>query len=285
MAIGSALRRKLWQATRLAEKIDSAGKLPADYQHTEAYRSGGFQGDVYAIGAGIENIDAGLVGMTDIGLVIAFRGTNGTFEDWMNNFLGELTAYPGGGRVHTGFWRSVQNVHTYLFEKAQELSAKYAPTALYLTGHSKGGAMATLTGSELCRLMRDKLPKPEVITFAAPRVGDKDYANAYPCKHTRFESCRDIVPHLPLTPQEGELMHCVFENFTGLFERYLTASMTQYAPLGTLEWIVPAGMGASYATSNAHGETLNALYYVMVELALKGRFSELGAYHTDDYIC
>src|SRR5689334_9760194 len=109
-----------------------------------------------AAGAGNLHIDAALVGRFAEGVVIAFRGTlppiggNGhkpeqIFADWLNNFDFRAVSdplYPG--MVHEGFAASVQRLWAPL-EAAVRRHLDTAPVKrLFVTGHSKGGALANL---------------------------------------------------------------------------------------------------------------------------------------------
>jgi len=71
---------------------------------------------------------------------------------------------------------------------------------LFLTGHSKGGALATLAALDMPEFF-EHAPKTTVYTFAAPKSlsqeGAKNAANAT-ADLWRFEDERDVVPTLPL---------------------------------------------------------------------------------------
>ena len=75
---------------------------------------------------------------------------------------------------------------------------------MLLTGHSKGGALAQLAALRL--VAAEHALKPSAVhTFAAPRAGNRTFANALEGvlagSAWRFEFQDDIVPHLP--PTEG----------------------------------------------------------------------------------
>ena len=65
-----------------------------------------------------DDINAGLVGTSEDGIIVAFRGTLGidfkkvqTLLDWLNNFNAEPVAVDGlKGKVHKGFYDSVQSL-------------------------------------------------------------------------------------------------------------------------------------------------------------------------------
>ncbi|HEY5603924.1 MAG TPA: lipase family protein, partial [Gammaproteobacteria bacterium] len=77
---------------------------------------------------------------------MAFRGTD-EIDDWLDNLNASLERALFGG-FHRGFWNSLHDVWTPLFDMYQELRrTKRRP--LFLTGHSLGGAMATIGASKL----------------------------------------------------------------------------------------------------------------------------------------
>lgn len=88
-----------------------------------------------------------------------------------------------------------------------------------MTGHSKGGAMASIAAM---LLNRDKdLPNvTEVVTFASAKVGDSKFAKAYnkEVNQTSYEYYLDIVPFLP--PSQAT-MDAMDENGTEMMEGYV----------------------------------------------------------------
>jgi len=88
--------------------------------------------------------------------------------------------------VHTGFLEETEK----LWDKISEDIDKHTPTIpVWVTGHSLGGAMATLAGM--------KRPFEAVTTFGEPRVGRK-IKQAFQAKnHTRYVNGDDPVTKLP----------------------------------------------------------------------------------------
>ena len=105
---------------------------------------------------------------------LVFRGTEfsrGSWNDITAN-LGLLRPWEGPGEVHTGYKRYCDTVYKAAMEAVQRLAG--AP--LYVTGHSLGGAVATLFAA---RNAVD--PEPVIIdgleTFGAPKCMDQICAN------------------------------------------------------------------------------------------------------------
>jgi triacylglycerol lipase len=98
-------------------------------------------------------------------------------------------AYPG--RVHLGFAEAA----TQLWPEIRRLlgdPSRVMP--LWVTGHSLGGAMATLAS---VRLMSEGYDVRAVYTYGSPRVGDRDFRDCYELPNYRFVNHNDLVPHLP----------------------------------------------------------------------------------------
>ena len=162
--------------------------------------------------------DVALVGRIEEGIVVVFRGTRppgpgddrpfDTMIDWLNdaNCIPIRSHYPG--RVHKGFERSVSNLWSEVRKRVEAMIESGAPPVLFVTGHSKGGAMAFLAAWRLAREIQSDI-MIRVITFAAARPGDTDFANgilAEPrIKSIRYEIRRDIVPLLPPGPDFGSM--------------------------------------------------------------------------------
>lgn len=124
--------------------------------------------------------------------VLAFRGTQ-QIKDWMTNL--DAATVPvsssGGetlGNVHRGFneaFLSVRNQIGPLLEGDEELP-------LFITGHSLGGALATLA---TWYLKGDSLAA--CYTFGAPRVGDTGLMDRFRTPIYRIVNGVDPVPFVP----------------------------------------------------------------------------------------
>lgn len=131
-------------------------------------------------------------------IVIAFRGTEiKSVADLMTN--GDCSRTRAcGGRVHEGFWKSSQEIWGDLETAIQRL--RHREQTLWLTGHSLGGALATLAGAQFQHCGHDVTG---IYSFGCPRIGDRQFALQYNRRlydYTfRLVNHRDIVPHLPPT--------------------------------------------------------------------------------------
>lgn len=143
------------------------------------------------------NDTQGFVGATQDAIVLAFRGTEpDRWTDWCTD-LNSMQKSWLGCQIHTGFCTA----HDGVANRYLELIRKYRTNqqTLYTTGHSLGGALATLagkvlaTGSETGEDLKPKL----VVTFGAPKVGNNHFTSTYGVTLLRFVHNEDIIPHVP----------------------------------------------------------------------------------------
>lgn len=151
---------------------------------------------------------------TDHCIVLAFRGSQEK-KDWHTNFKFRLKNFacqqsmqpldedttPPIGMVHSGFQAAWNAVEDQVIQHIRLWNAdRAAPLPLFITGHSLGGALATVAAASLVK--RKHVNIQGVYTFGQPRVGDLifvlDVGQALKGKIFRFVNNNDIVPHVPL---------------------------------------------------------------------------------------
>ena len=154
-----------------------------------------------------DTINACLVGQTEIGIIVAFRGTLAPKEpdgwyDWLQDLFAVPVAYKNlPGQVHEGFLNAVNAILPQVISAATAFNPGPA-NPVYVTGHSKGGGMAPIA-AYLLKQTAD-IPIKQVVTFAAPKSGNSAFASGYQSvfkNHTRYENYGDLVPLLP--PADG----------------------------------------------------------------------------------
>lgn len=122
--------------------------------------------------------------------IVAFRGTQpDSFRDLLVDARFRPVRWPSAGWVHAGFRDALLSIvgpiETWL--------ATVGATALTITGHSLGGALATLAAS--------RQPHADLVTFGSPRVGDSAFAALLHGQNVRrYVDCTDIVTQLPPPP-------------------------------------------------------------------------------------
>jgi len=137
-----------------------------------------------------------LITEDDDSVWIAFRGTEGSVVgDWATDINFKLI-HTLIGQVHQGFWEAFELVQPYVESKAT--SALRDGKKLYLTGHSLGGALATVA---FAWLEQGGLTPEHCYTFGSPRVFGKDTAHAlnrwWKPYMTRCVNNNDVVTRVP----------------------------------------------------------------------------------------
>jgi hypothetical protein len=124
--------------------------------------------------------------------IVAFRGTVsiGNALTDVNAALIRQSIFPG--LVHLGFAHAAETVYPTV---RILLTASGRELPILVTGHSLGGAMATLVAH---RLSAEGFPVRAVYSYGSPRPGDRDFRDAYRLPHYRFVNNNDLVPHLPM---------------------------------------------------------------------------------------
>jgi hypothetical protein len=163
-------------------------------------REQGFQVDWL----GTPSDNRGMLLHNEEALVIVFRGTRletHTLLDcaevvilcqddlWTDShFL--PTVCKAGGHVHHGFLNGYIEISDQIDAVVQK---KQDRQALWLTGHSLGGALAMLAAAHL-----DRVPMQGICTYGCPRVGDAGFTSVLPQRnHHRFVHRQDWVPLVP----------------------------------------------------------------------------------------
>ncbi|XP_020553053.1 uncharacterized protein LOC105171832 isoform X1 [Sesamum indicum] len=153
-------------------------------------------------------------------LVIAFRGTE---QSRWKDLRTDLMLVPAGlnperiggdfkqeVQVHSGFLSAYDSVRTRLISLIKQAighsrddSSDLLPKwHIYVTGHSLGGALATLLALELSssQLAKHRAISVTMYNFGSPRVGNRRFAEVYNEKvkdSWRVVNHRDIIPTVP----------------------------------------------------------------------------------------
>ena len=133
-------------------------------------------------------------------IIIAFRGTSDR-KDWLTDaatIQKTWSSITNIGKVHSGFFQSLNSVWSTVMEHLKELQTDEQP--VWITGHSLGGALAALAYATL-RLQEPKYELAGAYTFGQPRIGDNILCKAFDAdsKHRFFRvvNNNDIVPRVP----------------------------------------------------------------------------------------
>lgn len=133
--------------------------------------------------------------------LMAFRGSEETgIADWIRDLQFLPADFPYGEKgstglkVHSGFIEAYNSVREAMFKAAQQSPHKQ----VICTGHSLGGALATLCAVDVKYNLPDKAVS--AYTFGSPKVGNADFVKFYnkliPQTY-RIVNSVDAVPMLP----------------------------------------------------------------------------------------
>ncbi|KDD76023.1 triglyceride lipase, partial [Helicosporidium sp. ATCC 50920] len=141
-------------------------------------------------------------------VVVAFRGTDSrsvynwasNMRTWRTDLALAVRSAPPGALVHGGFFLSYNSSSLAggVTEAVLELLDQHPGAPVYATGHSMGGALATICALDL-RLSHD-LPDVRLYTYGSPRVGNaifQAWVLEVVKEHWRFTHNRDLVPSVP----------------------------------------------------------------------------------------
>mmetsp|Transcript_5186 Transcript_5186/g.15515 ORF Transcript_5186/g.15515 Transcript_5186/m.15515 type:complete len:915 (+) Transcript_5186:147-2891(+) len=107
-------------------------------------------------------------------------------------------------RVHCGFAKCYKSVAAPMLSTLADLQGE-EPLPVLITGHSLGGALATLCAFDLGIKKQCDLSSMVVSSFGAPKVGNRAFRQLYDDivkQHWRVELSLDGVPRLPCMPYE-----------------------------------------------------------------------------------
>jgi hypothetical protein len=207
---------------------------------------------------GNDDIDVVTVGQANFasgenGIIVACRGTlppalsdPASLLDWIQKFFAEPTSSTSGpyrvpGQVHSGFFDAT----TAVADQVESLVKGFNPgpsNPVYVTGHSKWGAVASILAYILSQNMGIPNVQP-LVTFASPKPGDANFQAGFQSvlSQTRFENYDDIVPLLPpstsfisLVVSVLKLIPCVGQELAELFQ---SAENWDYVPVGSQEFV------------------------------------------------
>lgn len=125
----------------------------------------------------------------DDNAVLVFRGSH-SISDWLIDLDADMQKQPVGW-VHHGFQKTFDvRLDAYL-DALGAIFQRGQVNQLWITGHSLGGALATIMGDKL------KEWNPILYTFGSPRVYDVFAASKYDVIHYRFTNFCDPITHVP----------------------------------------------------------------------------------------
>ena len=133
------------------------------------------------------------VASTADAIIVSFRGSE-SVSDWLGN-LKVTSQERAMGSVHRGFSIAFDAVKLKLQSVVSSLDP--GTRQVVLTGHSLGGALATIAAADFV----DLFPSLVAYTFGQPRLAKSDFQSSFDSKYQdrffRFVNERDIVTRVP----------------------------------------------------------------------------------------
>jgi hypothetical protein len=128
--------------------------------------------------------------------VLAFEGSQDNKDLLIDLQIAQLVPYKHypDVKVHAGFWKS----YLAIADEVHKLLISHKVENLFVTGHSLGGALATIASLDIVEELGIK--NVSMISLGAPRVGNAEYADLYSSminNYYRLTHASDTVVHLP----------------------------------------------------------------------------------------
>ncbi|TKR93364.1 hypothetical protein L596_007836 [Steinernema carpocapsae] len=138
-------------------------------------------------------------------IVVSFRGTVNRLQltiEILDDVLFPKSSFEAGGAVVHYFSAAFSTVWPELNATIADLKEVYPNRSLLFTGHSLGGALASLASTQFAFDHKDSVNSSELllVTFGQPRVGNMDYSVAHDRlvpNSWRIVHAKDLVAHIP----------------------------------------------------------------------------------------
>ncbi|KAI1728090.1 lipase (class 3) domain-containing protein [Ditylenchus destructor] len=147
------------------------------------------------------------VSHNDSAIILSFRGTNSFTQLLLES--GDTTCEamvksPIGGKVGAYFMDVFERlwINNSIGSDLLSLKSQYPNYELWITGHSLGGALATLAAAHVIADRRYDRTRLKLFTLGQPRTGNREFAQGLdellpPNSTYRITHSRDPVVHLP----------------------------------------------------------------------------------------
>lgn len=133
-------------------------------------------------------------------ITVVFRGSESR-SDWYYDLSLLKVKLQDDVYVHSGFYNQLHKEGTYekIKDEIVSLLEEHPDYKVFITGHSLGGALSTLFGYELSKIITETIT---VISFASPRVGNSYFRKHFDeqdnLNHYRISNEKDVVTAVPM---------------------------------------------------------------------------------------
>ena len=199
-------------------------------------------------------------------IVISFRGTDlamwpperflKSIEQVITNLDYRQLVVDDSFRVHRGYWIALIQIYEVLLQTMVNHGIHrqgFPQKPVYVTGHSAGGAMATICAY----LLYQNGIIAETYVYSSPRVGDSNFSsyfdlkiNPYPIPLKRFEYGLDPIPILypfsPVIAESASALLNLLEQFLPLNLSGYKSADVEYIHAGSLKLRKPRPVGVEH---------------------------------------
>jgi Lipase (class 3) len=238
-----------------------------------------------------DQINACLVGQNSDGIIVAFRGTlppslhsADSLHDWLVDFFVVPKVVPGKvpGAVHSGFYDAVNEIIAPVAQAVKTLDPGLT-IPVYVTGHSKGGGMASIGAYLLNQSFG--IPVHQVVTFASPKPGDSGFRAGYQAaipNQIRYENYGDLVPLVPPSHMPVDLLIRIFQRISpDLAAKFKQArDEWDYQPVGSLMFIESSSSLYQTTPDESIESQVLAVFEEVARDLLAFNFTSIGEAHT-----
>jgi hypothetical protein len=245
-----------------------------------------------------DRVNACLVGQNADGIIVAFRGTLPpslhsalSLHDWLEDFFDVPKSVSSGagqvpGQVHSGFYDAVMAIIAAIAAQVKALDPALT-VPVYVTGHSKGGAMASIGAYLLSQTYG--IPIQQVITFASPKPGDSGFRAGYQAvisNQIRYENYGDMIPLLPPSHTPVDLLTAILGRIPGVGSDiagwFNMAKDWDYQSVGSLAFIESSSNQYQIDTNESIESQVLAVFEEVGRDLLAFNFKSVGDAHTLD---
>jgi len=179
-------------------------------------------------------------------IVVTFRGSS-SIENWIANLdfgFKDVDDWCSGCKVHEGFYNAYEDDAQTIRDAVASESASYPSYKIVVTGHSLGGALATICATDL-RLQGHTVT---AYTYGAPRIGNEALSDFITNAGTIFRvtHLNDPVPRLP--PLVFDFVHVSPEYWISAGDSNIPASAIDVLP-GSINYGGNTGQGLTLNTT------------------------------------
>ncbi|MDT0594656.1 lipase family protein [Glaciecola petra] len=168
-------------------------------------------------------------------MVLVFRGTEtDSLADIKADAKASIRKCETRGMIHSGFYDAYNEIRNEL--ETQLLSEQCVDKPLYITGHSLGGALATVA----TKLIHHKGGLAACYTYGSPRVGNDEWINNIKTPIHRLVNAADCVTMLPPGDTTVSLLALIIKCLPSIGQKtalYLQEKFGGYMHAGNMRYL------------------------------------------------